>query len=115
MPKPEQNYMLHSSEKLFGKCPNQQSINEVLGGALVNRANSVNRYRKSEKKLKRDLKALKKKNKILYSISKKSGSCRELKNIKDIRFKYSKKRSYSSSDSSSSGSNSDSSLCRDIE
>ena len=50
---------------------------------------------------------------MLYSISKKSGSRRELNNIKNIRSKASKKRSYSSSNSSRSGLYYDSSLSID--
>ena len=92
--------MLHSSENCFGDSSNQQSIKDGLGGALGNRADSVNQYKNSEHKRKKDLKDLKKKNEILYSIDKKSVSCSELKNIKNIKDKASKKHSNSSSNSS---------------
>ena len=88
--------MLHSSEILFGEFSNQQTIKEGLGGALDNRFDSVKHYKKSEHKYKKYLNALKKQNKILYSISKKSGSHRELRKIKKIKAKASKKRNYSS-------------------
>ena len=40
----------------------------------------------------KDLKALRKQDKMLYIIAKKSGSCRELKKIKNIKANASKKR-----------------------
>ena len=107
---PEQNYIPHSSEKYFDKCSCQQSIREVLGGAIGNRDDSVKNYNKSEHKWKKDLKSLKKKNKILFSAAKNSGSRCELNNINNIRSKASKKCRYPSSDSSRSESDSDSSL-----
>ena len=55
------------------------------GRALGDRDSAVNHYKKSEQKWKKYLKALKKQNKILYSISKKSGLRRELKDIKISR------------------------------
>ena len=78
-------------------------------------ADAVNRYNKPEHKWKKDLKALKKQNKVIYSISKKSGSRRELNKINKINSKASKKRSYSSRDSSRSGSNSGSYISIDID
>ena len=102
--------MSHSSEKCFGKCSDQQSIKEVLGGALYNRADAIKHYKKYEHKWKKELKALKNKNKIIFIIDKKYGARRELKKIKNIKAKAYKKRSYSSSDCSSSESDSDSSL-----
>ena len=50
---------------------------------------------------------------MIYSITKKSGSCRETKNIKKIRANASKKCSYSSNNYSSSGLNPDTSLSSD--
>ena len=47
----------------------------------------MKQYNKSESKWKKDLKALNKQNKMLFSISKKSGLRREIKNIKKIREK----------------------------
>ena len=55
-----------------------ESIKEGSGGSLGNRSTSVKQYRKSENKCKRDLKALKKQNKMIFSISKRLGSHREL-------------------------------------
>ena len=62
-----------------------------------------------ERKWKKELKALKKQNKNLYIIAKKSVSRREINNI---RSKSSKKRRDDSSDSSSDKLNYDSSLFR---
>lgn len=105
--------MSHSSENCFGKRFNQNSIKETLGQALGNRDDSVKNYKKSEHKWKRELKSLNNQNKMLYSIAKKSGSSRELKNIKKIKAKASKKCSYSISGSSISDSDSDYSLSSD--
>ena len=54
---------------------------------MVNRTNAVQHYKKSENKWKEELKALKKQNKIIYSIAKKSGSRREINKINKIREK----------------------------
>ena len=85
-----------------------------MGRSLVDRADALNYYKKCEHKCKKELKALRKQKKMLFIISKKSISCRELKKIKKIRAKASKKCSYSSSDSLSSESDYDSSLSSDI-
>ena len=45
----------------------------------------MKQYNKSESKRKKDLKALKKQNKMIFSISKKSGLRREINNIKKSR------------------------------
>ena len=45
----------------------------------------MKRYERSESKWKKELKDLKKQNKIIYSIAKKSGSHCKIKNIKKIR------------------------------
>ena len=66
------------------------------------------------KKCKKKLKALKNQNKMLFIISKKSGSHRELKKVNKTRGKSSKKRCDSSNDSSSEESYSDSSLSSDL-
>ena len=60
--------------------------------------NAVQQYKKSERKRKKELKALEKQKNVLYSIAKKSGSRRDINNIKKIREKYYKKTSVSSSD-----------------
>ena len=69
----------------------------------------MKQYKKSEKRMK-DMKSLKKQNKMIYRIAKKSISRRELKKINNIWGKASKKVHNSSSDSSSDDSDSDSSL-----
>ena len=51
---------------------------------MVRRAEAVKNCKKSESKWKKEVKAQKKQNKMLFSIAKKSGSCREPKNIKNI-------------------------------
>ena len=109
----EQKYMLHSSEDYFGKRSDQKTIKEGLGGPLGSRSDAVKQYNKSKHKWKKSLKSLKKQNKMLYSISKKSGSRRELNQVKRIRDKFSKKNSYSRSNSLSRGS--DSSFSSDSE
>ena len=65
---------------------------------MGSRTDAVKQYKKSENKQKKKLKALKKKIKMLYRISNKSGSRHEIKNIKKIREKASNKRSESSGD-----------------
>ena len=81
-----------------------------MGEAQGNMDDAVNNDHKTEKKWKRDLKYLKKKNKMIFSMANKSVSCHEIKKIKKIKSKSSRKRSYSISDISSSDSDSDSSL-----
>ena len=88
----EKIYMLHSFENCYGKSSDQHSIQEGLGGAIVNRDDAVKHYKKSEQKLRKELKALTNQNKIIFRIAKKSGSCRELNKIKNIRAKASKKQ-----------------------
>ena len=58
---------------------------------MVSRSDTVKQYKNYENKWKKELKYHKKKNKILYSISKKSGSRREIKKINKIQAKTSKK------------------------
>ena len=66
---------------------------------MGSRTNYVKQYKNSENKCKKDLKSLKKQNKMLYRIAKKSFSHRE---IKRIRAKASMNTSISSSDDSDS-------------
>ena len=88
-------YMLHSAKGWRGMRTNQ-TINDGIGGYVVSRADTMNQYKKSEKKWKKDLKALNNQKKIINNISNKSGSCREVNNIKKIWEKYSTKgRHYS--------------------
>ena len=80
---------------------------------MVSRDEAVKQYKKSENKWKKELKYLKKQNKILYSIANNSVSRCEIKKIKKIKVKASKKRRYDSSDYSRDESYSDFSLSRD--
>ena len=93
--------------------PKKKSIKEGLGGLLGNRYDAINSYKNSEHKWKKDIKALKNKNKMIFSIDMKSISRRELNNIKKIKAKASKKCSYYISGSSISDSDSDYSLSSD--
>ena len=67
---------------------------------MGSRTDYLKQYKKSENKWKKGLKSLKKHKKMLYRISKKSGSRCEIKKISKIRAKASKKISDSSSDDS---------------
>ena len=69
---------------------------------LGNRVDAVNHYQKSEEKWERELKDLTKQKKMHFSISRRSSSCRELKNINNIKSKAYKKHIYSSSNNYSS-------------
>ena len=80
---------------------------------MVISTEAVKQYKNYESKWKKEFKALKKQDKMLFRIANKPGSRRELKKIKNIRAKYSKKCCDYSSDSSSDESDSDSSLSRD--
>ena len=60
-------------------------------GSVVIRYDPVKQYKNSENKWKKELKSFNKQNKMLYSIANKSGSRHEIKNIKNIRGKSSKK------------------------
>ena len=62
----EQNYILHNSEKCFGKRSEQQYIKDRLGGSLVNSCDAVKKCKKSEHKWKKYLKAPKKQNKLSF-------------------------------------------------
>ena len=68
---------------------------------MGSRYDAMKQYKKSENKGKKELKALRKQNNVLYSVFKKSILCRELKKIKKIRAKSSNNRYDYSSDSSS--------------
>ena len=105
---PERKYASHSAKDFTG-VRTKRSIKDVMKGPIGSRTNYVQQYKKSEKKWKKDLKYLQKQNKMLYRISKKSGLRREIKKIKKIREKASKKTSISSSEDWDS----ESSLARD--
>ena len=61
-----------------------RTFKEGLGESMGSRADIVKQYKKSKNKWNKELKYIKKQNKILFSIAKKSGLCLELKNIKNI-------------------------------
>ena len=73
--------MSHSAEIWFGKRYDQDSLRMLLGGNLGNIDDDVNQFKNTDKKWKRVIKDLDKKKKI-YSMSKRIGSCRDLKNIR---------------------------------
>ena len=62
---------------------------------MTSRAESTKQCKKSENKWKKELKALKKQNNMLFSIANKSGSRRDIKKIRD---KSSKRRRNNNSD-----------------
>ena len=97
---PERKYTLHSAEDCNGVQTNR-SIKYIMGVPVGSMDDSVKQYKKSKNKCKKDLKSLKKQNKMIYSIDKKSGSHHY--SVK-IRAKASKKCSNSSSDYSDSNS-----------
>ena len=92
----ERKYASHSADNCTG-VRTKRSIKDGMGGPIGSRNNAVQQHTKSEKNPKEELKALKKQNKMLYSIAKKSGSRLEIKKIKNIRADDYKKTSVSSS------------------
>ena len=56
-------------------------MKEIFGSTLGNRDTDVKKYHKAEKNWKMELKAIKKQNKMIFSMAKRLGSCRELKKI----------------------------------
>ena len=66
---PEQKYMSHSSEDCTDMRTNG-TINYGMGGSVGSRTDNVKQYKKCENKQKKEMKALKKHNKMLYSIAK---------------------------------------------
>ena len=83
----EQKWKSHSFENYFGKRSDHKSVTDGLGVPLGNRANSVNHYQKTEDNWKKDMKALKKQNKMLLIMAKKYGLRREIKKVKKIKAK----------------------------
>ena len=81
---PERKYMSHSAEDFTDVRTNQFIKYGMLGPVRI-RYDAVKQHNKSEKKWKKEIKALKEQNKMIYSISKKSGSRREIKKIRNIR------------------------------
>ena len=112
---PEQKYMLYNSGDCFGKHTNHKTIKYGLGIPIGSRYEAVKQYNKYRSKRRKEIKAPKNQNKMLFRITKKSGSCHELKKTKNIREMDSKKRCDSSSEFSGAESDSDSSLSNDID
>ena len=98
---------------VLSKRSNQKTTKVGLGGPMGSRDEAMKQYKKSGSKWKKELADLKKQNKMLYSIAKKSGSSREVKKIKKIRNKASKRRCDDSRNSSSDKSDSNYSLSGD--
>ena len=93
----ECKYALNSAEDCTG-VRNKRSIKDGMGGPIGSRTHDVQQHKKSEKIWKKELKDLKKKNKMLYTIANKSSLRSEIKNIKNIRAEASKNNSVSSSE-----------------
>ena len=103
----EHKYTSHSDKDCTG-VHNNWPIKYEMGGPMGSRTDAVKQYNKSGNKQEKDLKDIKKQNKILYRISEKPSSHREIKKIKQITEKaYMKTNDYSSDDLES-----DSSLAR---
>ena len=102
----ELKFKLHSSDTCIGKCSDQASLKEGLGGNLVNRDTDFKQFQKAENKCKSSLKLFKKLKNIFYSMYTCTHSQRELNNIKNIRSKVTNKYESSSSDIYSSDSDS---------
>ena len=83
---PERKYTLHSAEDCTGLHTNQL-IKDGLGGTMESRTVYLKKYKKSENKWKKEMKALKNQNKMIYSISNKSSLRRDINKIKKIRSK----------------------------
>ena len=60
------------------------SIKDGMGGPIGIRTHAIQQHKKSGNKWKKELKALNKQNKMLYSIAKKSSFRRDIQNIKKI-------------------------------
>ena len=59
----EQKYILHSTEKCFGKCYDQKFITDSLGGSLGSSSKAVKQYNKTKNIWMKELKAIKKQKK----------------------------------------------------
>ena len=73
----ERRYMSHSIKDCTG-MRTKRNIKDRMGGPSGSRNHAVQQHKKTKKKWKKELKALKKQNKMLYRIAKKSGSRCEL-------------------------------------
>ena len=110
----ERNYMPHSAEECFGERSNQKYIRYGLVGPMKIRSEAVKQWKKYKYKRKKYLKDIKKHNKMLNSIAKKTGSLHEIKKIQKIKAKNSKNHRDDSSNFSSDESDYNSSLSSDI-
>ena len=73
---PERNYIPNIAKDCTGVSANP-TIKDGIGGSVGSRADTMKQYKRSENKLKKYLEALKKRNKILYSIANKYVSRRK--------------------------------------
>ena len=71
----EQRYVLHNVEDCTVICTNR-TIMDGMRGSMGSRADIVKQYKKTKNEWKKELKYLKKQNKMLNSTAKKSGSRR---------------------------------------
>ena len=81
---PEHKYTSHST-KYFTGLRNKFSIKDGIGGPIGIRTHDLQQHKKYKNKWRKELKSLKKQNKMLYIIAKKSGSLREINKINNIR------------------------------
>ena len=88
---PDRKYIHHSAEDCFIKRTNQNTINYGLVVHMGSKSEALKQYNNYESKWNKHLKALKKQNKMLSRIVKKSSLRYKLKKIKNIRTKASKK------------------------
>ena len=95
----ERKYTSHSAKECTG-VRTSLYIKYGLGGPMGSRTDAMKQYKKSENKWNKELKALKKQNKIICSIAKKSGSHHDIKLINETWSKDSKKNSDSYSNDS---------------
>ena len=83
----------HFRDDLFELTNKLDSIKKYLGRGLGKRDAAVNQFHKSENKIQRNLKALKKQNKILFKLVKKTSYCKDMHKIKNIKaMKYNSSR-----------------------
>ena len=81
---PKRKYTSHSAKDFTG-MHTKRPIKYGMGGPMVIRTNAVQQYTRYENKWNKDMKALNKQKNMLYSISKKSGSRRDIKKANNIR------------------------------
>ena len=75
---PEHKYVSHIA-KYFTGVRTKHSIKDGMGGPIGSKTHDVQQHKNSENKWKKELKALKNQNKMIYIIAKKSGSRRKIK------------------------------------